>query len=124
MQKLKEVTFVSKTYLKNHLSIFIVNKQVIKVITPARYDFRTKQMVGDSMLTAYAINQANVKYCKQNKLFTASQIANLQDFLGLTNQQFANELAISTDELKLLVSGKIVSPEINYKLNKLLLNIK
>lgn len=124
MQKLKEVTFVSKTYLKNHLSIFIVNKQVIKVITPARYDFRTKKMVGDSMLTAYAINQANVKYCKQNKLFTASQIANLQDFLGLTNQQFANELAISTDELKLLVSGKIVSPEINYKLNKLLLNIK
>lgn len=115
---------MSKTYLKNHLSIFIVNKQVIKVITPARYDFRTKQMVGDSMLTAYAINQANVKYCKQNKLFTASQIANLQDFLGLTNQQFANKLAISTDELKLLVSGKIVSPEINYKLNKLLLNIK
>lgn len=115
---------MSKTYLKNHLSIFIVNKQVIKVITPARYNFETKQMVGDSMLTAYAINQANVKYCKQNKLFTASQIANLQDFLGLTNQQFANELAISTDELKLLVSGKIVSPEINYKLNKLLLNIK
>lgn len=113
---------MSKTYLKNHLSIFIVNKQVIKVVTPARYDSKTKQMVGDSMLTAYAINQANIKYCKQNKLFTASQIVNLQDFLGLTNQQFADKLAISTDELKLLVNGKIASPEINQKLKRLMPN--
>lgn len=115
---------MSKTYLKNHLSIFIINRQVIKVITPARYDFRTKQMVSDSILTAYAINQANIKYCKQNKLFTASQIANLQDSLGFTSQQFANKLAISTNELKLLVSGKIVSPEINQKLKRLIPNIK